>query len=93
MAEFLVELYVSRADPDAVGRERERAGAACAELTSEGRPARLLRSLFLPDEEMCFFLFEADSAEIVREAASRAELVVEHVAETITSDATVRTST
>jgi hypothetical protein len=83
MAEFLVELYVSRTDADAVGRDAERARAASAELTREGTPVRFLRSIFVPLDETCFFLFEAGAVDVVREAARRAELSYEHVAETV----------
>jgi len=86
MAEFLVELYVSRTDPDAVGRDAERARAASAELTREGTPVRFLRSIFVPEDETCLFLFEAGAVDVVREAARRAELSYEHVAETVLED-------
>ena len=89
MAEFLVELYVSRTDPDAVGRDAERARTASAQLTREGTPVRFLRSIFVPDDETCFFLFEAAGVDDVREAARRAELSFEHVAETVLDNETM----
>lgn len=88
MAEFLVELYVSRTDPEAVARDAERARAASAELTREGTPVRFLRSIFVPEDETCFFLFEAGAVDVVREAARRAALTFEHVAETLLGDET-----
>ena len=89
MAEFLVELYVSRTDADAVGRDAERARAASAELTREGTPVRFLRSIFVPEDETCLFLFEADAVHVVRESARRAELSYEHVAETVLDNETM----
>jgi hypothetical protein len=74
MAEFLVEVYVSRADPAAVERGAERARLAAEELTREGTPVRYLRSIFVPEDETCFFLYEAASVEDVEEAARRASL-------------------
>ena len=85
MAEFLVELYVSRTDPDAVGRDAERARAASAELTREGTPVRFLRSIFVPEDETCFFLFEADSADAVREAQRRAAIPAGRIGEALCS--------
>lgn len=82
MAEFLVELYVSRTDEAAVERDAERARLAAEELTREGTPVRYLRSIFVPEDETCFLLFEAGSAEAVREAAQRAALQFERIAET-----------
>ena len=91
MAEFLVELYVSGVDPGAVERDAERARLGAEELTREGKPVRYLRSIFVPEDETCFFLFEAASADSVREAATRAALPFERVAGAITgSDAVAR---
>jgi hypothetical protein len=84
MAEFLVELYVSGGDPDAVGREIRRVRGAAVELTAEGTPVVFLRSIFVPAEDTCLFLFEAASVDVVHEAARRASLAFEHVAETAT---------
>jgi hypothetical protein len=74
MAEFLVELYVSRTDADAVEQGAERARLAAEELRDEGRPVRYLRSIFVPEDETCFLLYEAGGAEDVEEAARRASL-------------------
>lgn len=82
MAEFIVELYVSRADGDAVGRCELRARDAAAALTAEGTHVRFLRSIYVPDDETCFFLYRASSMENVHVAARRAELAYEHVAVT-----------
>lgn len=83
MTEFLVELYVSRTDGAAVGRGAGRARRAAAELSREGTPVRYLRSIFVPEDETCFFLYEAVSADAVREAARRAQLPFERIAEAI----------
>ena len=82
MAEFLVELYVSSAEPDGVGRRVERAHRAAVELTAAGKPVRFVRSIFVPADETCLLLFEAISLEAVREAVRRASLPFAHVAET-----------
>jgi hypothetical protein len=83
VAEFLVELYVSRADAVAVERAAARTRLAAEQLTQEGMPVRYLRSIFVPEDETCFFLFEAASAEQVREAARRAYLSFERLAEAV----------
>jgi hypothetical protein len=79
--EFLVELYVARLDDAAVARDADGAQAASAELTREGTPVRYLRSIFVPEDETCFVLYEAESAAAVREAALRAGLRFERIAE------------
>jgi Nickel responsive protein SCO4226-like len=82
MNEFLVELYVSKTSGGAVAAGEECLGAAAAELTAEGRPVRLVRSIFVPEDETCFLLVDATSAEDVREAARRAALTIDRVVET-----------
>ena len=79
MAEFLVELYVSRADGNAVEREARHTRRAAAALSAEGRPVRVIRSIFVPEDETGFLLVEADTAETVHEAATRAAVPFERV--------------
>jgi hypothetical protein len=81
MAEYLVELYVAQGDQDVAQRHAESAEQAGAELTREGRPVRCLRSIFVPEDETCFFLCEAESIDAVRELAQRAGLQFERVVE------------
>jgi hypothetical protein len=81
MAEFLVELYVSRVDAAAAQRDAERTRLAAEELTREGTPVRYVGSIFVPEDETCLLLCDAGSAEAVREAARRAGLAFERVAE------------
>jgi hypothetical protein len=83
MAEFLVELYLSREDGDSVGGRSDRARLAAEELTLEGKPVRYLHSIYLPEEEICFFLYEAVSVDVVRQAARRAALPFERVSEAV----------
>ena len=81
MTEFLVELYVSKTDREAIGAGWEALNRAAAGLTAEGRPVRLVRSIFVPEDETCFVLVEAATAETVRETARRAALACERVVE------------
>jgi len=83
MAEYLLELYVSRGDPGAVASGAERARAAAEELTEEGTSVRYVRAIFVPEDETCFFLYEAGSVEAVRDAARRAGLGSERVTEAL----------
>ena len=79
MAEYLVELYVAHGDYVAARQHAERAEQASAELTREGRSVRCLRSIFVPEDETCFLLYEATSAEVVAEAMQRAGLRHDHI--------------
>jgi Protein of unknown function (DUF4242) len=80
MAEFLVESYISRGEGGALERA-ERARLSAEALTREGTPVRYLRSILVPEDETCFFLYEACSADSVREAAQRATLPFERITE------------
>ena len=79
MPEFLVELYVAHDDHGAARQQAARAEQAATELTREGRPVQCLRSIFVPEDETCFLLFEAPSIDAVEDAVRRAELPLTHV--------------
>jgi len=55
---------------------------ASEQMRHEGIPVRFVRSVFVPEDEACFYLYEAPSAEAVREAARRAALPFARFAET-----------
>ena len=83
MAEFLVELYVPRTDRAAAARGAAQARLAASELTRAGTPVRDVRSIFVPEDETCFLLYEAASADDVRAAVGRAALPCDHVGEAV----------
>lgn len=83
MAEFMVEYFVARGDGAAVGRDAERTRRAAMELTREGTPVSYLRSIFVPEDETCFLLYEAASADAVREVARRTGIPFDRVADVI----------
>ncbi len=83
MAEFLVELYMSRTDPAAIARIAERARLAAEKQTGLGTPVSYLHSIFVPEDETCFLLYEAASADAVRDAVRSAELPFERVTEAV----------
>jgi hypothetical protein len=84
MAEFLLEMYVSRTAPELVEQGADRARGVADLLRQAGRPVELLRTIFMPQEETCFFVYEATSADDVREAAQLAALPWERVVEAVT---------
>jgi len=83
MEQYLVELYLPRADATRLRDAAHRAHAAAEEMTREGTPIRYLRAIFLDGDEICFHLYEAESRELVLEAARRAAIAVERVLEAI----------
>ena len=81
MAEFLLEVYAARTDSRGVDAAARRARAAADALASEGPEVRYVRTIFVPEDETCFYVYEADSAGTVHEVARRAGLSVDRVVE------------
>lgn len=79
MAGFLVEAYVARTDGAAFELAAERSRLAARALRREGTRVRCVRSIFVPEDETCFLLVEADTVETVHEAATRAAVPFERV--------------
>jgi hypothetical protein len=71
---YLVEAYVPRSRADGPCGSASRARTAAEELAREGSRIRYVRTTFLPDDETCFHVFEADSADVVAEVSRRAGL-------------------
>lgn len=66
--EYLLELYLPRGNALGPGAE---------ELSAAG--TNVLRSIVVPEDETCYLLCEADSADAVRVAATRAGLRFERI--------------
>jgi hypothetical protein len=71
---YQVEAYMPQSHAHEARAAGRRARAAAEELSREGVPIHYVRTTFLPDDETCFHVFEATSAEHVEEASSRAQL-------------------
>src|SRR4029079_8350392 len=81
MPSYLVETYLARGQRDErVARER-RGRPAAAELTRGTTPARLDRSIHVPQDEICFFVFDAPTGHDAALAAQRAGLEAIRVVE------------
>ena len=83
MPSYVVEAYVSSLEHGKLDDAAERARAAAVALAAEGRRIRFVRSTFLPVDEVGFLVFEADSADVVRELAARAEIIHERIVEAV----------
>jgi hypothetical protein len=71
---YLLEAYLSKTCAGDTAAVVARARSAVEQMAWEGTPIRLLRSFFLPEDELCFCLYEARSIEEVAEAGRRAEM-------------------
>jgi hypothetical protein len=74
MPNYLVEVYLPRSRADDARASGHRARTAAEQLASEGLPIRYVRTMYLPEDETCFHLFEAPTPATVEEASRRAAL-------------------
>jgi hypothetical protein len=85
MKRYLVETYLARgATAERVAHER-RARSAAEELARESRRVRFDGSIHVPEDEICFFVFDAPSTRDALFAAERAELGPIRVVEAVSS--------
>jgi hypothetical protein len=82
---YLVETYLARgACGERTARER-RASTAAAELTREGARVSFEGSIHVPEDEICFFTFDAPSGRDAALVAQRAGLDPLRVVEAVSS--------
>ena len=86
LVRYLVELHRPQDGWGELQEVAARARAAAEQLRGEGTPVRFLRSVFIPEDDTCLFLYEAGSADAVGEAGRRAALGIERVAEAVRLD-------
>ena len=102
--EYLLEMYLpdgdsagarddvgggSSGEPPATARLR----AAAEEMRREGADVRFLRSIFVPDDETCFFLFEASSGDVVAELSRRAGVTATRISQAVDTSAAAQEGT
>jgi hypothetical protein len=82
---YLVETYLARGRAgERTARER-RARSAAKKLTDGRRRVRFDRSIYVPEDEICFFVFDAPSGRDAALVAERAELDSIRVVEVVSS--------
>jgi hypothetical protein len=74
MPSYLIETYLPRSRSGELRATVDRLQRATESLTAEGTRVRHLRSTFLPNDELCLHLLEAESAATVSEASRRAAI-------------------
>lgn len=84
---YLVETYRAERDSSAGAARQERAiTAAVADVQATGCLVEFVASMAIPGDETTFYLFEAQSAEVVAEVMRRAGIVAERVVEAVASE-------
>ena len=74
MPSYLVETYLARGAAGARAARERRARSAAEELTREGTRVSFDGSIHVPEDEICFFTFDAPSGREAALVAQRAEL-------------------
>jgi hypothetical protein len=82
---YLVETYLPRSQSEERNLRERRARSAAEELAQEHTCVRFERSIHVPEDEICFYVFEADGAHDAALAAQRAGLDPIRVVEAISS--------
>jgi hypothetical protein len=82
---YLVETYLARGRAGERAARERRASAAAEQLTRERTRVRFERSIHVPEDEICFFVFEAASSRDAVLAAQRARLEPVRVVEAVLS--------
>jgi hypothetical protein len=82
---YLVETYLARGNAGELAACERRARSAAEELTREQSRVRFECSIHVPEDEICFFLFDAPSGRVAALTAERAGLDPFRVVEAVSS--------
>jgi hypothetical protein len=85
MRQFLVEVFTPRAAVCELASAERRAAAAATQLSGADVAVRYVRATYIPDDEICFFVFDAPSGRDAALAAQRAGLDPIRVVEAVSS--------
>ena len=85
MPSYLVETYLARGHAGERAARERRACSAADELTQGTTRIRFERSIYVPEDEICFFVFDAPSDREAALAAQRAGLDPLRVVEAVWS--------
>ena len=85
MPSYLVETYLARGRAGERSTRERRATEAAEQLTRERTHVRFEHSIHVPEDEICFFVFDAPSSRDAALAAQRAGLDPFRVVEVISS--------
>jgi hypothetical protein len=83
---YLVETYLARGQAGELSARERRARSAAEELTQGRTRVRFERSIHVPEDEICCFVFDAPSGREAAHAAQRAGLDAFRVVEAVSSE-------
>src|SRR6185503_12320621 len=79
MPNFVVERYRSNSDPDSLRAVADRLAAGARHTSPDGAPVRYVSTIFLPGDETCMHVFEADSEADVLAVTRQAGIEVDRI--------------
>jgi hypothetical protein len=85
MPSYLVETYLAPGQAGEREARERRARSAAEELTQESTRVRFEHSIHIPEDEICFFVFDAPSSRDAALAAERARIDPIRVVEAVSS--------
>ena len=85
MPSYLVETFLARGSAGERTAREQRARSSADELTRTGTRVRFEGSTYVPEDELCFFTFEAPSGRVAALVAQRASLEPLRVVEAVSS--------
>ncbi len=85
MKQFLVEVFTPRASAGKLAAAERRAKLAARRLSGTDGELRFVRATYIPEDEICFFVFDAPSGREAALVAQRAGLDPIRVVEAVSS--------
>ena len=85
MKQFFVEVFTARLKAGNLATAERRATSAAKRLSSPDREVQFVRATYIPEDEICFFVFDAPSVHDAALAARRAGLEPIRVVEAVSS--------
>jgi hypothetical protein len=83
MSVFMVDRDLPGVEMEQLAAAQKAAIETSNRFTAEGKPVRYIRSTFVPEEAHCMCLFEAASADHVREVNEAAQIPFKRIVEAL----------
>ena len=81
MSVFMVERNLPGISMDQLAGAQKAAIDTSDQFTSEGKPVRYIRSMYVPGDDKCMCLFESSNADLVKEVNDTAKIPYTRVVE------------
>ena len=85
MKQFFIEVFTPRANAGKLAAAERRAISAARRLSTADREVQFVRATYIPEDELCFFVFDAPSGHDAALVAQRAGLEPIRVVEAVSS--------